>query len=156
MPLFGKQPPEYGKNNQRGGLAAWTKLTDVSYEQIAIWVKTWPDAINTGCLTGSMLAFDIDILNEEAARAIEDLARERFEERGWFLVRIGQPPKRAIVFRTITPFRKITINLTHGGRETGEKLELLCDGQQLVVDGVHPENQATISLARRRTVADSA
>jgi hypothetical protein len=131
IPLFGKTPaPEQ-----------WQRIEHVSPGMIMMWAKTWPDARNTGVLTRLMPALDIDILNPDAAIAIEELVRERFEERGWFLVRIGKPPKRAIVFRTITPFRKITSNLAHGGRESGEKLELLCDGQQLVVDGIHPETR---------------
>lgn len=63
-----------------------------------------------------------------AAEAIEELVRERFEEHGHLMVRIGRPPKRAFLFRTETPFAKITINFVG----TEEKLELLCDGQQVV------------------------
>jgi hypothetical protein len=130
LPLFGKTPAP----------KEWQKVERVSSEMITIWAKTWPDASNTGCLTRLMPALDIDILDEEAARAVEELTRERFEEAGWFLVRTGQPPKRAIIFRTISPFRKITANLTaRNGCE--EKLELLCDGQQLVVDGIHPDTR---------------
>jgi Bifunctional DNA primase/polymerase, N-terminal len=130
LPLFGKVPP----------LKEWQKLTVISRGMIALWEKVWPDAINTGCLTRAMPALDIDIRNEEAARAIEDLTRERFEERGWLLVRIGQPPKRAIIFRTNTPFRKLTVNLT-ASNGSAEKLEFLCDGQQVVVDGEHPDTR---------------
>jgi hypothetical protein len=39
-----------------------------------------------------------------------------------------------------TPFRKITVNLAHASHRTAaEKLEFLADGQQLVVDGIHPD-----------------
>jgi Bifunctional DNA primase/polymerase, N-terminal len=131
LPLFGKAPP----------LKEWQKLTVISRDMITLWSKVWPDAINTGCLTRSMPTLDLDILNEEAARAIEELTRERFEERGWFLVRIGKPPKRAIIFRTITPFRKITAPLIAPNGINDEKIELLGDGQQLVVDGIHPETK---------------
>jgi Bifunctional DNA primase/polymerase, N-terminal len=131
LPLFGKVPP----------LKEWQKLTVISRDMITLWEKVWPDAINTGCLTRTMPALDIDVRNEEAAVAIEDLARERFEERGWFLVRIGQPPKRAIIFRTITPFRKITAPLIAPNGGSDEKIELLGDGQQVVVDGIHPETK---------------
>ena len=137
IPLYGKEPPDYGKNNKRGGLKEWPKLTNITREMIGMWARTWPDAINTGVLTHNMPTLDIDILDQDAAVAIEDLVRERFEERGWFLVRIGQPPKRAIIFRTISPFRKLTSNLT-APNGSAEKLEFLCDGQQLVVDGIHP------------------
>jgi hypothetical protein len=40
-------------------------------------------------LTRTSPAFDIDILDPEAAEAVERLARERFEESGVFPVRFG-------------------------------------------------------------------
>ena len=106
---------------------------------MAMWARDWPDAINTGVLTRDVPAFDVDILNEDAARAVEDMVRERYEEAGRLLMRIGQPPKRAFLFRTDAPFRKLVINFAprEGGKE--EKLEFLGDGQQVVVDGIHPD-----------------
>ena len=139
IPLYGKEPPIYGKNNKRKGLGGWEKLDSVTDEELVMWSKTWPDAINTGALTKHMPVLDADIINEEAARAIEDFVREHFEERGHILPRIGKPPKRAIPFRTDEPFDKITVNLIAANGNTGEKLEFLGDGQQLVVDGLHPE-----------------
>jgi hypothetical protein len=128
IPLFGKEPP----------LKEWQKLTVISRDMLMLWNKVWPDAGNTGCLTRYMPALDLDLMHEPAAIAIEDLVRERFEERGWFQVRIGKAPKRAILFRTNTPFKKILANIV-APNGSAEKLELLCDGQQLVVDGEHPE-----------------
>jgi hypothetical protein len=74
IPLFGKEPPIYGKNNQRKGLGNWQQLDGVTCKQIEMWSKTWPDATNTGALTLLMPTLDLDILNEAAARAIEDTA----------------------------------------------------------------------------------
>jgi hypothetical protein len=91
IPLYGKEPPiknDKRRNNPYRGLADWEQLTEVTREQIDMWSKVWPDSINTGVLTFDMPTLDIDILDEEAARAIEDFARERFEERGHILVRI--------------------------------------------------------------------
>ena len=107
IPLYGKVPPAYGKNNARKGLGQWQTLEDVSDDQIEMWARTWPDAINTGILTRAVPTLDADILNEDAAVAIEDMVRERFEEAGHVLVRIGRPPKRAFPFRTDEPFSKI-------------------------------------------------
>src|SRR5262249_6144045 len=107
-------------------------------EMIVMWAKTWPDAVNTGVLTRSVPTLDLDILNEEAARACEDFARERYEEAGYVLARIGKPPKRAIPFRTEEPFDKIVVNLT-APNGSAEKIEFLSNGQQVVVAGIHPE-----------------
>jgi putative DNA primase/helicase len=130
IPLFGKVPPVFGKNNAKGGLKGWEKLTEITPEQIDMWAKTWPDAANTGALTRLMPALDLDILNEDAVRTIEERVREQFEERGYVLVRIGLPPKRAILFRTNEPFGKIVVNVVaaNGSAEKAEKVEFLGDG----------------------------
>src|SRR5262245_31111968 len=99
VPLFGKVPPSYGKNTTSRGLSGWQNLHDITAEQVDMWARTWPDAHNTGCLTRLMPALDLDILNEDAVRTIEDHVREQFEKRGHVLVRIGKPPKRAVLFR---------------------------------------------------------
>jgi hypothetical protein len=139
IPLYGKEPPVYGKNNTKKGLSAWQNLHEVTAEQIEMWLRTWPDAHNTGILTRHMPTLDADILNEEAARAVEDHIRGHCEERGYVLTRIGRPPKRAIPFRTEEPFEKILVNLIAPNGSAGEKIEFLANGQQVVVAGVHPD-----------------
>ena len=89
-----------------------------------------------------MPTLDIDLLDEGAASAVEYLAREHFSDRGTFLVRIGRAPKRAIPFRTSTPFAKIQVELRAPNSiitDKPERLEILGDGQQVVVAGIHPE-----------------
>jgi len=44
VPLFGKTPPSYGKNNKRKGLSGWQNLQDITAEQVEMWSRTWPDA----------------------------------------------------------------------------------------------------------------
>ena len=139
IPLYGKVPPAYGKNNKRKGLSGWQKIETVSYEEIQMWGRTWPDAINTGVLTRTTPTLDADILNEAAAVAIEELVREQYEEAGCVLTRIGRPPKRAFLFRTVEPFSKILINFVARNGGEPEKLEFLGDGQQVVVAGIHPD-----------------
>jgi hypothetical protein len=141
IPLFGKEPPAYGKNTKARGLKGWQNLHDVSDEMIDMWSKTWPDATNTGCLTRLMPTADADILDAAAVRAIEDHVREHFEERGYVLPRIGKPPKLAIPFRTLEPFKKIVVNLIAPDGSEGQKIEFLADGEQVVVAGIHPETK---------------
>jgi hypothetical protein len=133
VPCHGKAPvrKEWQQLYKDGG---------VNNEQIELWAKVWPNAVNTGILTRDVPTLDVDILNEEAVDAIEELVNNQFEaDAGRLLTRIGRPPKRAFLFRTDEPFDKITINLTASDGATGQKLEFLCDGQQVVVDGVHPD-----------------
>src|SRR5262249_15613718 len=96
---------------QEARTAGVEQKTTTNPAEIALWDKLFADASNTGVLTRLAPTLDIDILNPEAAKAVEELVRERFEERGFVLVRIGKAPKRAIPFRTDTPFKKIVANL---------------------------------------------
>src|SRR5262245_59683392 len=122
IPIIGKAPP----------FKKWQKIENVSRAMLEAWGRNWPRASNTGILTRLTPTIDIDVLNEPAAIAAEELARERFEERGYFLVRIGKPPKRAIPFRTLQPFGKLTTNFVVPAGADAEKVEFLCDGQQVV------------------------
>jgi hypothetical protein len=130
LPTEGKAPPMNG----------WTDKLDASDDEIRLWPKTWHLARNTGILAKFAPGLDIDITIEAAAKAIEALAREHFEERGNILVRIGKPPKRLIPLRTDEPFAKHSRVLVAPDGST-QKLEVLCDGQQYVVDGIHPETK---------------
>jgi hypothetical protein len=129
LPLVGKCPV----------LNNWQKRIDTTQAEIESWSKRYPDAGNTGVLTRLTPCFDIDILDPEAAAALEKLVRERFEEHGYILIRFGRAPKRAIPFRTDAPFRKILVKVLAPDGSAGQKLELLGDGQQVVVDGIHPD-----------------
>jgi hypothetical protein len=131
IPCIDKAPP----------LPEWEKQLSATPDQIKQWSDTFPFATNAGVLTRLVPTIDIDILNPEAAQAVEDLVRERHEEHGKILTRFGKPPKRAIPFRTDEPFKKITVNLIAPDGDTKQKIELLADGQQFIVAGIHPDTR---------------
>jgi Primase C terminal 2 (PriCT-2) len=137
LPLYGKEPPVYGKNNARKGLSKWQNLRATS-DQVLMWDKQWPDAQNSGVLTAHMPTFDGDITHAEAADAVASMVRERYEERGVVLTRTGRAPKFAIPFHTSVPFPKIVRNFV-APDGSSQKLEFLCKGQLVVVDGIHPD-----------------
>jgi RecA-family ATPase len=128
IPAEGKRPPMEG----------WQQKIGAGVEEIALWSKSWHLAHNTGILCRRVPTIDIDLMSEEAAEAIEALAREHFEEVGHFMVRTGKAPKRAIPLRCDEPFKKLTANFTapNGAKE---KIEILADGQQFIAFGLHPE-----------------
>jgi len=129
LPLNGKAPTPKG----------WQEKFNTGAEEINAWTTTWPNATNTGVLCRHTPFLDIDITSPDAAQAVEDLVRGRFEDEADIVIRIGKPPKRAIPFRTDTPFDKITLSVVAPNRDTSQKVEFLCDGQQCVVDGIHPD-----------------
>jgi hypothetical protein len=129
LPLNGKAPV----------IEAWQKRYDTTDHEIELWSRTLPAAQNTGILTRLTPTLDIDIRDPDAAAAIERLVRDRFEDKGRILARFGNAPKRCIPFRTLTPFPKTAVNFVVPDGAPDERLELLCDGQQVVVDGIHPD-----------------
>ena len=78
------------------------------------------------------------------------LIKDRYGEFGRVFPRVGKPPKRAIVFRTSQPFNKITALLLAPNEDyatpdrpvrPGQRIEFLGVGQQIVVDGIHPDTR---------------
>jgi hypothetical protein len=121
---------------------SWQQPCEVTTEMVEMWGKTWPDATNTGVVTRNAPTLDIDIRNEEAARAAEGLVRASYEDSGRLSVRFGNAPKRAIPFRTDKPFKKIATVLIAPNAAPGDKpqkIEFLGDGQQVIVDGINPD-----------------
>jgi hypothetical protein len=127
LPLIGKAP--VFKN--------WPQRTDTSEREIQRWEWLYPSATNTGVVTRTTPTLDLDIMNEEAVHAAEEMVRVKMKHRGAVLERIGNWPKRAVPFKTADePFRKIRV-LFEGDEK--EKVEFLCDGQQAAVAGIHPD-----------------
>jgi hypothetical protein len=132
IPSIGKRPAFDG----------WQNKHAATLDEIEGWEQEYPQAENTSILTRTTPALDVDIFQRDAAVAVEKLVRQRFGKRGLVLMRIGQPPKRAIPFRSDdVPFAKITVNLIASDGSTGQKIEFLADGQQIVFFGTHPDTR---------------
>jgi AAA domain/Bifunctional DNA primase/polymerase, N-terminal len=126
IPLDGKKPI----------LNGWQNMT-VNQQTI----DGWGSKGNTGMRTAFTPVFDIDILHGHAAQLVEEVVRNHLQERGTTLVRIGLPPKRAIVMRTNVPFKKIIRTLVEPNGKP-HKIEILGDGQQVAVAGNPPDTGA--------------
>ncbi|WP_052833232.1 bifunctional DNA primase/polymerase [Bradyrhizobium sp. LTSP885] len=131
IPVMGKKP----------AIDKWQTKTETNDGELDIWANMYPGATGTGMLTRYLPTLDIDIKNPEAAEAVEQLVRDHFEDAGVVLVRFGNKPKRAIPFRTATPYKKITVNLIAPDKSVDQKIELLADGQQVVAFGIHPDTK---------------
>jgi len=120
-------------------LKKWQSRTETSAGDIDIWAKTCPDARNTGILTPYTPTLDIDVLDESAVDAAVAVVREQFEARGKIMLRYGNRPKVAILFRTDAPFDKMRVMLAVPDGSPEQKIELLCRGQQIIAFGRHPD-----------------
>jgi hypothetical protein len=142
IPVLGKRPL----------ITEWQKKVGAPAAEIAGWAIQYQAMVSTGILTAHTPAIDIDVLIAPAADAVEDLLRDRFDDAGALLCRFGNAPKRALLFRTETPFSKLA---AHFKAPDGsfQKVEILGDGQQLVVDGIHPDTGAPYRWARDQSPA---
>jgi hypothetical protein len=124
LPVNGKAPPIVG----------WQDLL-ATEDVIDGWEDRYAEATNTGILTRATPAIDIDVLDPAVGDELQKLAECMI---GISPVRIGQAPKRALLYRTETPFDKLStpIYISPDGR--AHKVEVLCSGQQIVVNGTHP------------------
>jgi hypothetical protein len=131
IPIIGKRPP----------FDRWQKVTNVTRLILEGWSQNFPGASNTGILTRVTPTIDLDLLQGPAACAAEEFIRARFSSRGRILTRVGRAPKRAIPFRALQPFKKLTSNFAVATGAEAEKIEFLGDGQQFVAHGIHPDTQ---------------
>ena len=120
-------------NGKRIQLSDWQNIR-ATPAIIETWAITRTDHLNTGVLCRDTPFIDVDILNEEVCEQVEALLESELENSA---VRIGRPPKRAIPFRTDTPFKKIATQFKDLN-DLVHKVEVLGDGQMCVVDGTHP------------------
>jgi AAA domain/Bifunctional DNA primase/polymerase, N-terminal len=128
LPVNGKAPPIIG----------WQDI-QATNELINSWEDQYADATNTGILTHTTPAIDIDVMDPDVADELQQIAELMF---GANAVRIGQSPKRAMLYRADAPFGKLATPIFVSPDGHSHKVEVLCSGQQIVVHGIHPTTQA--------------
>jgi hypothetical protein len=120
-------------------LTGWQTKTNTSADEVKLWSSLHPHWTNTGMLCTHCPTLDIDVLDPDAVDAAVALVQEKFGDRGKIMLRYGRRPKVAIPFRADVPFAKIEVLLTAPDGAAGQKIELLAEGQQVVVHGIHPD-----------------
>lgn len=121
-PVEGKRPVIKG----------WSTRPDTAKQY-----TSFPDH-NIGIVLGglcNLIAIDVDVCNELAAKAIQKLIEDEF---GTAPRRIGKAPKFLMPFRCTEPIKKIAGKIF---KIDGQKaqVEILAEGQQFVAFGIHPE-----------------
>lgn len=124
----GYAPLPLRPGEKRPAFNAWTSVS-IDPASVSAWARQLPTH-GIGLRTGHLVGIDIDILDPDLAWEVDALVRARL---GDTLTRIGQWPKRLLVYQTETPFAKLALGT--GGR----KVEILGRGQQFVAFGRHPD-----------------
>jgi AAA domain/Bifunctional DNA primase/polymerase, N-terminal len=128
IPVNGKAPP----------ITGWQDI-EATKALIDGWADKYADATNTGILTRTIPAVDIDVLDDAVADELQAIAERII---GVTAIRTGQAPKRAMLFRVDEPFDKISTPVFVSPDGCTHKVEVLCRGQQIVVQGIHPNTRA--------------
>jgi putative DNA primase/helicase len=124
----------------------WREAQPATQAALTCWLRDWNASI--GLRARNFPGVDIDVLDPELAAAIQQLA---FDTLGPAPVRVGNPPKALLPYRLAgEPFTKIVLDLSKNGAPVG-KIEVLGDGQQYVVEGIHPKTQRPYTWDREPT-----
>lgn len=104
----------------------------------------FPDGCNIGIRCGdSGTAFlDVDIYDPIMVEAVVAEWMNRFADRGEWMRRTGQAPKTGFLFRLPEAIKKTEVAVAptgHAPAGKAEKVEVLCDGQQFIAFGIHPD-----------------
>lgn len=133
----GKAP---GRQNAQGtwGGYAWQDYTPTAND-----IERWDRAhANIGLKAGRYPALDIDVVNEQLARIIADMA---FKALGKAPLRVGRYPKRLLMYRTDEHIGRMRLRF-RDGKGIEQLVELLGEGQQYVIAGIHPVTREPYSL----------
>lgn len=127
----GKAP---GRKNAQGRWVGYGWQTEVCTEHDA--AKMDLEKANVGLKANYYPGVDIDCTDEAVSAIIEKLSLQHL---GTAPVRVGQAPKRLLMYRTEEPFGRMRLWFRVGGKQ--HLVEVLGEGQQYVVSGTHPRTQ---------------
>jgi hypothetical protein len=127
LPCTGKIP----------ALLDWPKAK-IDAAQVNSWGLFYRGSLNIGIRTTYNPAVDIDVYDADMVRTIEAALLKYLPQDKAILRRVGMAPKRLIPFCCRTPFKKCAVKFASPDG-TSHKVEVLCDGQQFISEGWHPD-----------------
>lgn len=117
----------------------WSRVM-IDAAQVEHWARDHPDG-GVGLRSGRLVGLDIDLQDPDLAWSVADLASRRL---GATLMRVGQWPKRLLLYRTLEPFAKMKAGA----------VEILGQGQQFAAFGIHPATGLPYSWPEGETPLD--
>lgn len=127
---MGKAPGELDEHGAWFALRGWGQR-QASEADLRRWERM---GAGVGLLSKWFPGIDIDVYEERFADLIQEIAEE---ELGTAPIRVGQAPKRLLMYGTDAPFGKMTLHIKIPGSRFANKVEVLGAGQQFVVEGIH-------------------
>jgi len=117
------------------GMKGWESLQATATD-VDAWTSNGRANDGVGVLSKHTPGVDIDILDEAISLQMGNFTRELL---GDAPVRIGKFPKRLLIYKTTTPFKKVKSPVFIDPQGNDAAVEVLGDGQQYVVFHIHPD-----------------
>jgi len=125
------------EGGKRPGLSKWQKI-QANEQLLGRWLSNGYANGGVGILTSNTPAVDLDVLDEDL---VEMLVKWCEKHIGATVQRVGYAPKKLLVYRTDTPFKKIQSRSYDDFMGEQNKVEVLGDGQQFVAYSIHPNTK---------------
>jgi hypothetical protein len=112
---------------------------DITLERVFSWQdRDWG---NMGLRTGRLVVLDVDITSPDLSDAVVQMVQSIAPSP---IVRVGKAPKLALLYRRADdePERRKQSSTKYQSADYSAQIEILGRGQQVVVEGVHPDTQA--------------
>lgn len=139
-------------NTKHPGFKGWQN-TEADEGKLNRWLKNGFAKGGVGILTRDIPAVDLDI---QDAEIVDQLVTWCEASIGPTVQRVGNAPKQLLVYRTETPFTKITSNKHVDFPGLEHKVEILGDGQQFVAYADHPDTGKPYEWVSEDSLADIA
>lgn len=117
----------------------WQEL-HATPKMVREWAADGLATANVGILTENTPAIDLDIYDAEVADRMEQWLLDNIAGACDAPRRVGRAPKRLLLFRAETPFRKQQAEFVDPQGQK-HKIEVLGHGQQFVAYGIHPDTK---------------
>lgn len=121
----------------RNGTTDWWGFDWIKHETVPADLDKWTAiGAGVGLRTKDFPAIDVDVLDDRLSALVQKLVQERL---GWAPRRVGRAPKAVLAYRTAEPFKRRRLWFRVPGMAKRQLVEVLGDGQQYVVEGLHAE-----------------
>jgi hypothetical protein len=135
VPIIGPREPVKSAG-KRPRLSDWASIA-ITPPEVRRWSRDFRADTNTGIRCGELVGADIDILDADMARTVEDLALAMLGPTP--LRRIGRAPKLLLAYRLAEPQPKTETAEFIMPDGAKAQVEVMGKGQQFVSHGVHPD-----------------
>lgn len=120
---------------KRPGIREWQKI-ETKPADVQRWLRNGHAESGVGVTTGRVVMVDLDIYDPVAVMALQKWVEQEID---FAPVRIGNAPKRGLLFQTAVPFQYFASNVYQDDEGRKTQVEVLGLRRQFVSHHIHPD-----------------